>query len=220
MQSIIIISKNKNFTELLKNYLNEIFQEILSFDEVSFDCLNLLKSDNKIILLDADEDKSAIKKIIQRNNTTKIIAISADATTSNVINIMRQGAWDFLQKPILKETLLKSIDKILTKDLTCESSKIFSVFSNKGGIGKTTIAVNLAYELSKTTSQKVLLLDMNLQAGDIATFLNIDTFIDLEKLGSEKDKINSDYLESVLANYDNSNLYILSQEHNIQKAIK
>ena len=52
-------------------------------------------------------------------------------------------------------------------------SKIITVYSNKGGIGKTTIAVNLAAELAKVTKDKVALVDLNLQLGDISTFLNL-----------------------------------------------
>ncbi len=68
------------------------------------------------------------------------------------------------------------------------SSKTITVFSNKGGVGKTFVAVNLATTLA-LTGQKVLLFDMDFQAGqDMARMLNlvaryglVDLFVELEK---------------------------------------
>ena len=59
------------------------------------------------------------------------------------------------------------------------ASKIITIYSNKGGIGKTTIATNLAIELAKYTKDKVALIDLNLQLGDISTFLNLNPTFDV-----------------------------------------
>lgn len=48
--------------------------------------------------------------------------------------------------------------------------QIISVFSNKGGIGKTSLATNLALELAKITKENIALIDLNFQMGDITTF--------------------------------------------------
>lgn len=48
------------------------------------------------------------------------------------------------------------------------------VMSPKGGVGKTTISTNLAVGLNSLTPQKVVIVDLDLQFGDVATALNID----------------------------------------------
>ena len=50
---------------------------------------------------------------------------------------------------------------------------MLSVFSNKGGIGKTSIASNLALELARITKENVALVDLNFQLGDITSFLDM-----------------------------------------------
>ena len=60
-------------------------------------------------------------------------------------------------------------------------SRVLSVFSTKGGTGKTTVAVNLAYALQKL-DKRVAIVDLDLQFGDVSVFLNIpavDTISDL-----------------------------------------
>ncbi len=87
---------------------------------------------------------------------------------------MRAGAREFLPKPLIKDDFVTAINKIKeqvsgfhSEDKKC---RIITTFSNKGGIGKTAIATNLALELANMTKERVALIDLNLQLGDITTF--------------------------------------------------
>jgi pilus assembly protein CpaE len=53
--------------------------------------------------------------------------------------------------------------------------QVFSVFAAKGGCGKTTVATNLAVSLRRMGSGRVCLLDLDLDFGDVASALNLDT---------------------------------------------
>ena len=68
-----------------------------------------------------------------------------------------------------------------TLKIASYDSKIIACFSPKGGVGKTTLAVNLAFALT-TMNKKVALIDLNLQFGDVGIFLDIpkgDTIADM-----------------------------------------
>lgn len=53
--------------------------------------------------------------------------------------------------------------------------RIFSVFAAKGGCGKTMVATNLALSLRRMGNGRVCLLDLDLDYGDVAAALNLDT---------------------------------------------
>lgn len=68
-----------------------------------------------------------------------------------------------------------------TQKIASYDSKIIVCYSPKGGVGKTTVAVNLAYALA-TLNKKIALIDLSLQFGEVGVFLDIpkgDTIADM-----------------------------------------
>ena len=68
-----------------------------------------------------------------------------------------------------------------TQKIASYDSKIIVCYSPKGGVGKTTLAVNLAYALA-TLNKKIALIDLSLQFGEVGVFLDIpkgDTIADM-----------------------------------------
>ena len=126
---------------------------------------------------------------------------------------MRAGAREFIPVPIIKNEFFEAFNKIITRfeqPKKVNKCKIISVFSNKGGIGKTSLATNLALELSKITKENVALIDMNFQMGDITTFLDLKPSFNISYMLENIEKINETFLLSTLERYKNTNLYILA----------
>jgi pilus assembly protein CpaE len=103
---------------------------------------------------------------------------------------MRSGAEEYLTQPFNWPEVLKSFDHIRRKvDVhvssvrAVERGKVIAVSSNKGGVGSTTLATNLASNLAGR-NKSVCLVDLVLQFGSVTSFLNIDasyTILDLAK---------------------------------------
>lgn len=87
--------------------------------------------------------------------------------------------------------------------------KIVAVYSPKGGVGCTTIATNLALAL-RGGDQRVVLVDGNLQYGDLAIFLNEPVKNNILDLTSRADELDPEIVEEVVLTHNASGLHLLA----------
>ena len=225
ISTIIVLDHKKNSREIMKSYLEEFgFEDKIKLFDNYTEGLAEIKSGegNIIVFIDitdcTDKTFSAIEEI--KLFTSKIVITSADYSTNSIVKAMRLGAKEFLPKPVIKEDLQRIVSIFLQhEDEEDESaSKIITVYSNKGGIGKTTIAVNLAAELAKTTKDKVALIDLNLQLGDISTFLNLNPAFDVSYVIKNLIEKKEDTLLKAFEKYKQTTMFVLSDPNYIEQS--
>ena len=108
-----------------------------------------------------------------------IIGITTRASSDLLLEAVRAGIDEFLTPPLDDKTVRDCIRNVCEKKGILQTApnsrggRIFTVFSGKGGCGKTTLATNLAYQLAQLPERSVLVLDLNLQFGNAATFLDL-----------------------------------------------
>lgn len=155
-----------------------------------------------------------ISKISSEFPQCKVVALSDKPDVDLVIRTMRTGACDFVSMPVIKEEFFAVLDKLdddLSENKVKKSKcRVITVYSNKGGVGKTSIATNLAVELAKITKENVALIDLNFQLGDVTTFLDLKPSFNISYMLQNLDKINEDFLLSTLEKYKNTSLYVLA----------
>ncbi len=155
-----------------------------------------------------------------------IIMMSVQGEQDYLRRSMLAGAREFLVKPFSADELVNAIRHVhelekvkraryaqaapaaaapgapAASGPARDTGKVIAFFSPKGGVGRTTIATNLAVALHQSTSKPVVLVDGSLPFGDIAVILNMSpkakTIADL--IGSF-DNTDSDVLESVLVSH-------------------
>lgn len=137
-----------------------------------------------------------------------VIIMSVQSENEYLKKAMFAGAREYLVKPFSSDDLVSSITK--TYDVQNKrkhnirlidqviQTKVITVFSTKGGVGKTTISTNLAVTLARNTKKRVCLLDLDLQFGDVAVMMNLlvkNTIYDLVKdINSLDSDLVNDYL--------------------------
>jgi len=109
-----------------------------------------------------------------------IIMLTAEAEVEQKIRGLRAGADDYLVKPFHPAELLARIKSLLArfapKDLMVGRpplGRVLAFYGAKGGVGTTTIAINVAIALQRELSRRVCLVDANLQFGDHRVFLDL-----------------------------------------------
>ncbi len=222
MQKIptIVLSDEFSTKEILKLYVGEFDRlDVVETPQNTSSVLDMLNSmaDKSVMLIDLSDNTSEklefMQKVSSQCKNCKIIALSDNPSVDLIIKIMRSGAKEFLPVPIIKNELYDVLTKIMTQleePKRNNKCKIISVFSNKGGIGKTSLATNLALELATITKENVALIDMNFQMGDITTFLDLKPSFNISYMLENIDKINETFLLSTLEKYKNTSLYILA----------
>jgi pilus assembly protein CpaE len=118
-----------------------------------------------------------------------VVATSGTTDAEIILQAMRSGAEEFLAQPFNWPTVVQSLERIRAK-IHLQSAKgsdrgrIITVFSNKGGVGTTTVATNLAVALATEHRKSICLVDLVLQFGSVTSFLNLEptyTILDLVK---------------------------------------
>ena len=215
----VILSDEFSTSEVIKLFAGEFYNlEICQENDYSEAYKKIANYQGKSILL---ADLSAYKqqklelilKVTKECKSCKVLALSDNPSVDLIIEIMRAGAKEFVPIPIIKSEFFESVNKLLSEfneTKKTNNCKIISVFSNKGGIGKTSLATNLALELSKITKENIALIDLNFQMGDITTFLDLKPSFNISYMLENLDKINETFLLSTLERYKKTSLYVLA----------
>jgi len=92
-----------------------------------------------------------------------------------IIEAIRAGIRDFLRRPLSTSDLEQFLARLGRKIrvVAAATGKVISFISNKGGVGKSTMAVNVAAGLAKRHPRRVLLIDASLQLGVCASMLDL-----------------------------------------------
>lgn len=173
---------------------------IMTFDEHDTDVINIAE---RIYL---GRPQCIIIFLVERMNTD-ILQKAMSAGVRNV-TIFPENGYDFSEwlKTIYNNEKTRNKSMVEMKSISW-MSKVITVFGAKGGIGKTTIAVNLATKLAEN-NKKVALLDFDIEFGEISVYLNLDVKDTLAELITEKSEFDIDTIRSYM-NIHSSGVHVL-----------
>jgi pilus assembly protein CpaE len=170
-----------------------------------------------IVLMDINmpgvDGITASERISHQVPFCQIIMMSVQGEADYLRRSMLAGAREFLIKPFSSDELVSSIRRVYQLGASRRQAmpvmshvapgaapsaeatphlagKVVCVFSSKGGVGCSTIAVNLAIALQQDAASKVAIVDTSLQFGDVGVLLNLyasRTIADLSSLADELD---------------------------------
>lgn len=222
--TVFVLDRNENSRDIIKSFIEnfDFVSEVKLYGDYNKGYEDIKLAENPVVILDISEDFAGLDEIAGKLKlvTSKIIITSINYSTNTIIKALRLGAKEFLPKPVLREDLVRVLSMLasISPENEVSQSKIITVYSNKGGIGKTTIAVNLAAELAKVTKDKVALVDLNLQLGDISTFLNLNPPFDVNYVIRRLIDKEENILIKGFEKYKDLSLYVLSDPSYIEQS--
>ena len=167
-----------------------------------------------LLLVEVDprnaSDLDLLRSLVERQRgNAAVVATAAGATLDDLRTLMRLGVVDVLPQPVQRGDVLAALEvaaKLRRAAGSAEGSKgrLVSVLKGGGGVGATTVAVQtgccLAEKLKKR-GQEVCLLDLDVQAGTVALYLDLSDRVGLADLVDLPERLDPDLLQGVMTQH-------------------
>ena len=128
----------------------------------------------EVLVLDLREQPQfpqALTVLKQQHPTTAVLLVVAQLDPALMLEAMRAGVNECVVSPINLPELQAVLKRLLKNSVPTTSGEVFAFIGAKGGVGATTVAVNVATSLAKSSPESTLLIDLNMACGDAAVFL-------------------------------------------------
>ena len=188
--------------------------------EQLYDEIVRLKPAAALITLDSNPEQGIelITRLIREKPGMAIISAARSDSSDLILRSLRAGARDFLRIPIISDELKTVLDRTVQfSDNQVETPKtkgrMISVFSSKGGCGTSFLATNLAAAMAGRT----VLVDLNLQAGDLPLFLGVDPKYSIADMAEHRARLDESLVNSFITPYS-STLSLLAAPKEVDAA--
>ena len=128
-----------------------------------------------LIVLDLREKPAlpaAVPLIRQRHPRAGVVIVAPQLDPTLMLASMRAGVNEFLTEPLNVDDLRAAIDRVIdARRPAAKPGQVFAFVGGKGGVGTTTLAVNVATTLAASSRSTTLLIDLHIAYGDAALFV-------------------------------------------------
>ncbi|MEO6528477.1 MAG: hypothetical protein ABIP93_17805 [Gemmatimonadaceae bacterium] len=147
---------------------------------------------------------ATLEREVVRGSHTMVIGTAPQADPALILQAMRSGVQEFLVYPPNAQEFSAALDRLLRRGRAeTEHGSTFAIYSAKGGLGTTSIAVNVAFALADANpSGRVALADFVVHGGDLRVQLNLSPSYDVGDLVARVERIDADLLSSILTPAD------------------
>ncbi|MFT5203866.1 MAG: pilus assembly protein CpaE [Candidatus Aldehydirespiratoraceae bacterium] len=214
--------------DVARNRLVELLGNDVSSFALVEDLVPYLNGESIVMVLGpscaVDGTLNSVERVIQAHREIGAILVAEELTTSLLQQALRSGVKDVLASPADAQQLQEAIGRVTSNiasspsvpaegddmfDDDGELGQVITVFSTKGGAGKSMIATNLGVTLAQRSDKPVCLVDADLQFGDIAVMLKLSPQHTIVDAVSSLDRLDASLLQNLLITHESSGLLIL-----------
>jgi pilus assembly protein CpaE len=183
----------------------------------------------QLAVVDADLSPSVVRRVHQRlHEVGAVPALILLGDEAGELDDLWLPDDEFVVKPILPEALVFRLQALMIRagsnaPATAEtesavigghdpaSSRVIAIFAPKGGVGKTTVSVNLAVALKIQTRHRVLLLDADVGVGNVTAVIDVPARRGMADIAdSDPEYWSGDAFETMVAVHEPSGLEVLT----------
>jgi pilus assembly protein CpaE len=215
---IAIVDPSDVTREELRNVLLGLEQVWLEAEcsryEFFYDVIAQSQPDVVMISLDSDQNKALylISTLTNEAPDLPILAISARGDGQAILQALRSGAKEFITAPVVMEELLRAIQRLQRPSSAGTSrhgevttsraeSQVIAVLGSRGGVGCTTVGVNLGATMAADNTLSVALVDLDLALGDADVALDLIADYTLADVALNVDRLDMQFLRRSLSRH-------------------
>ena len=204
-------TKDQNLAKELEN----IIRSVEGFDVQRAD--DTRQADLLIFELgdDVDKDFQLIHSLLDINAIGEVFYTSRHSDPAVLVQAMRTGGKEFFSQPIKEKEVRQALENFRERKEKAKHKEpvkigqIIELIGSKGGVGTTTVAVNLAVSLAEMKSApSVALIDRNTLFGEVPLFLEIKPNYHWGEITKNISRLDSTFLMNVLTKHS-SGVYVL-----------
>ena len=170
-------------------------------------------------------DWAKLEGVLGSHKEVGAILLTDELSTNLLQQSLRSGVKDVLALPVDSDQVIEAVERVavglqaaspgsmgsvpMVEEHDGEAGQVITVFSTKGGAGKSVIATNLAVLLAQRSEKPVCLVDADLQFGDIAVMLKLAPQHTIVDAVASLDRLDAGMLQNLLATHTSSGLLIL-----------
>jgi pilus assembly protein CpaE len=217
VQRIAIVDPSDSTREELRNVLLGMESVWLEAEcsryEFFFDVIRQSSPDVAVISLDSDQNKALqlITQLTHESPELPVLAISARGDGQAILQALRSGAREFLTAPVVLEDLVKALQRLRRSRSAPGTnghvagarleSRVYAVLGSRGGVGCTSLAVNLGACLAQDPQHAVALVDLDLALGDADVALDLMADYTLADVALNIDRLDMTFLRRSLSKH-------------------
>lgn len=163
---------------------------------------------------------AAVERLARRLPDTAILATTENASAEFVVQIIRAGAMELVRRPVEPRELVVALEKLARlrgRPVQRQPGRVAAVFSAKGGLGATTLAVNLGVCFAEHAGTKsTLLVELDTRHSDVVTFLDLRPRYSILDVFESMDRMDESLLQGLMVKHA-SGLWVLPGPSRIER---
>lgn len=214
--NLLVVDQDDSFIAAAKELFEGRLPTARSLEEAS---QSLASGEVRMMLLGpsftGDESMEDIRSLHNQDPSLVLMMVADEVTADLLRKGMRAGVSDVLEAPLDEAKIEEAIEQFAHDVLKRQSSskapvptepesskgKIITVWSAKGGSGTTVMATNVALLLNRIPDKKVVLVDADLQFGDVCLVLQLEPKFTMVNAAHELHHLDSEMIKSLLTEH-------------------
>jgi pilus assembly protein CpaE len=141
----------------------------------------------------------SVAQIKRQQPALGVVIVAASLDPTLMLEAMRAGVTEFVTEPISATDLSAAIERVRAHQPGRDPGQVIAFLGGKGGVGTTTLAVNVATAIARGTPSSTLLVDLHVSSGDAALFVGAEPRFSVADALENIQRLDDAFLRSLVA---------------------